>query len=214
MDNSISYGICVCNEREEIERLLNQLFKFIKKEDEIIVQIDSQHTTNEVKDFLEKVSVECAINKINFHRIFFPLNNDFASFKNNLIEHCTKSNIFQLDADELIHENLLENIHLVLQNNDVDVILVPRENYTEGLTKEYCEKWGWNVDEKGRNNFPDFQYRIFKNLPEIRFRNKVHEILDGYKSISHLPYDVEGWCLLHYKTIEKQIKQNNFYNNI
>lgn len=211
---SISYAITVCSERKEIERLLNQLFKYIRKEDEIIVQFDVKNGTPEVQDYLEKISMEAKLKGIDFHRIFFSLNNDFASFKNHLKAHCVKNWIFQIDADEICHETLIENLPLILETNNVDVILVPRENYVEGITIGDINKWGWKVDNKGRINYPDQQMRIIRNKPGIVWRNKVHEQITGIQTLSTLPYDVEGYCLLHYKTIDKQRKQNEFYSTI
>jgi hypothetical protein len=60
-------------------------------------------------------------------------------------------------------------------------------------------------------NFSDNQTRIVKNTPSIKWVNKVHERLDGFKTYSTLPPHDE-FCLLHPKTIEKQEKQNNFYD--
>jgi hypothetical protein len=62
-------------------------------------------------------------------------------------------------------------------------------------------------------NFSDNQTRIVKNSPSIKWINKVHEKLDGYKLFSTLPPQDE-FCLLHPKTIEKQEKQNNYYNTL
>jgi hypothetical protein len=62
-------------------------------------------------------------------------------------------------------------------------------------------------------NWCDYQMRIYKNNPEIKWENKVHEVLGGYKTMSYLPID-EEWCLLHPKTIERQEKQNKFYSEI
>jgi len=212
--HSISYAITVCNEREELERLLTQLFEYVRKEDEIIVQFDTQNGSSEVKDYLEITSMYTVIEGIDFHRIFFPLNNNFSVFKNELKSHCTKDYIFFIDADELLHENLILNLPIILENNDVDVILIPRENYVEGITEQDIKKWGWVVDEKNRINYPDFQYRIVRNKPGLVWKNKVHEQIIGIRTLSSLPYDVEGYCLLHYKNIDKQRKQNEFYSKL
>ena len=72
---------------------------------------------------------------------------------------------------------------------------------------------GWQVNENGWVNWPDYQWRIYKNSDDIKWVNKVHEKLEGYKTLSHLPQDSE-WCLLHHKTIEKQEKQNNYYEEL
>ena len=79
---SISYAITACNEHVELERLLDQLNEHIRPEDEILVQLDTTSTA-EVKAVAEKYNVGT---KYDYHRIFFGLNNDFASFKNNLKE--------------------------------------------------------------------------------------------------------------------------------
>lgn len=62
-------------------------------------------------------------------------------------------------------------------------------------------------------NFPDRQQRIFRNVKTIRLRNKVHEVLEGYKTYADLPGEVE-WCLLHPKDIDRQEKQNALYETI
>ena len=101
----------------------------------------------------------------------------------------------------------------VLEQNDVDVLLVPRINTVTGLTQQHIDKWGWRLDNNGWINFPDYQWRIYKNNGNIKWKNKVHEVLDGYKTISHLPTNKE-WCLIHKKDIKRQEKQNKFYETI
>jgi hypothetical protein len=101
----------------------------------------------------------------------------------------------------------------VLEANQVDVIRVPRINTVKGMNQDHMQQWGWAVNEHGWINFPDYQWRIYRNATHIKWENKVHEILTGYETISHLPTDSE-WCLIHEKTIERQIKQNNYYKNL
>ena len=62
-------------------------------------------------------------------------------------------------------------------------------------------------------NCADYQMRIYKNNGEIRWRNKVHEVLEGHKSFSALPA-MEELALYHPKTIEKQEKQNKYYDTL
>jgi hypothetical protein len=101
----------------------------------------------------------------------------------------------------------------ILESNpEVDVYLVPRINTVSGLTEEHIQKWRWNVEDD-RINFPDYQWRIYRNDKSIKWINKVHERLDGFKQYTALPPEDE-FCLLHPKTIEKQEKQNNFYNTL
>jgi glycosyltransferase involved in cell wall biosynthesis len=199
---SISYAITACNEYKELDRLLSQLTKTISSDDEIIVQLDSDNFTQEVEQVVEKYS--------NITRIYFALNNDFSVFKNNLKKHCIKDYIFFIDADEYLSEDLIRDIKLIISENiHTQLFLVPRINTVEGLTQEHIQNWGWNVNDKGWVNFPDYQTRVVKNEPEIVWKNKVHEQLSGFKLYASLP---DEYCLIHPKTIEKQERQNNFYN--
>jgi hypothetical protein len=62
-------------------------------------------------------------------------------------------------------------------------------------------------------NWCDYQWRIWKNKPEIKWKNKVHEVLEGYKIMSSLPSE-EEYCLHHPKTIDRQEKQNSYYDTL
>ena len=201
---SISYAITACNEYKELDRLLSQLTKNISSDDEIIVQLDSDNFTQEVEQVVEKYS--------NITRIYFALNNDFSVFKNNLKKHCIKDYIFFIDADEYLSEELLEDLKdLLEQNIHTQLFLIPRINTVEGLTPKHIQNWGWNVNDKGWVNFPDYQTRIVKNEPEIKWENKVHERLVGFKLYATLP---DEYCLVHPKDIKRQEKQNEFYSKL
>ena len=206
---TISYAITVCNEIEELTILLNFLQTNIRKEDEIVIQYDETSVTDEVKEY---VTLMDSMHE-NHIVVGFPLNKDFASFKNNLKSHCTKDYIFQVDADEIPHEFLVEYIGEVLDENPVDIVFVPRVNTVEGLTDEHIKKWGWKVDEKGWVNFPDYQTRIYKNTDDVKWMNKVHERITGYDTFSNFPAE-EQWSLYHHKQINRQEQQNEFYETI
>lgn len=201
--STISYAITAWNEHTELDRLLAQLDDLVREEDEIVVQLDTS-ATSEVRDVVNKyLFVKC---------IEFPLNKDFASFKNNLKKHCTKDYIFQIDADEYLSEELASSISEILEtNSEVEMFSIPRINTVEGLTQEHINKWRWHVNQNGWVNYPDYQNRILKNKPEIYWINKVHEKIIGAKAIASLP---EGYDLIHPKTITRQEKQNQFYNTL
>jgi hypothetical protein len=205
----ISYCISVCNEHIELASLLSTLSEQIDiKVDEVCILGDEEKITTEVINVINKYSK--IFNHFNFLR--FPLNNDFASFKNKFFDLVNGDYIFQLDADEIPSVDLIQSLKSILiLNESIETYLIPRENIVEGITQEHIQKWGWIVDNYDRINYPDYQMRIFKNNGEIKWQNKVHEILIGYKSITELP---EEYCLYHYKTIEKQEKQNKLYENI
>ena len=206
---SISYAITVHNELEELTKLLNFLQMRIREEDEIVIQYDEGGVTDEVMDYLNLMDSIHDNHKV----IGFPLNNHFANYKNNLKSNCSKDYIFQIDADEIPHEYLVEVIGEVLDTNNVDILFVPRINTVEGLTQEHINKWGWQLNDKGWVNFPDYQTRIYKNTKDVQWMNKVHERITGYDTFSSLPTD-EQWCLYHPKQIERQEKQNEYYEKI
>ena len=206
----ISYAIPVCNEHKEIKHLLDYLFKNKRQEDEVVVQCDKGNTTPEVYEVLK----EYAEFNMLYKHIEFPLNNNFAAFKNNLKDNCSGDYIFQIDADEYPDEYLMQTLPSIIEGNSgVDIFWVPRINTVEGLTQEHVQKWKWVLDNQGRINFPDYQCRVLKNVKRIKWSRKVHEILIGFKSESKFPVNDE-FCLHHPKTIERQEKQNEFYNTI
>jgi glycosyltransferase involved in cell wall biosynthesis len=205
----ISYAITVCNELKEITELTNFLQSRIEEEDEIIIQYDTNGVTKEVSDFL---TIFGDINQ-QTNIVSFPLNKDFATFKNNLKKNCSGDYIFQIDADEIPTEYLMKNIKTILESNNVDIVFVPRVNTVNGLTEEHIQGWGWRVNEKGWVNFPDYQTRIYKNTNDVEWFGKVHERISGYNTFANFPAE-ERFSLYHHKQIERQEKQNNFYNNI
>ncbi len=204
---TVSFAIPVHNEHEEIDLLLTQLIRYKKAEDEIVVQCDQGNTTGNVYQVLEKYKNQIRV-------IEFPLNRDFATFKNNLKNNCKGDWIFQIDADEIPDEYLIDTIHYFLRENpEVEVFWVPRINTVDGITPEHIAKWGWIKDVHGRINFPDYQCRILQNTPKIQWANKVHEVLQGHTSQTQLPANSE-FCLLHPKTISRQEHQNKLYSTI
>jgi hypothetical protein len=203
----ISYAITVCNELEEVSRLLNFLHQHKRSEDEICVLLDKPKSSQELLDELYYWSSK---DIITLKESTFQ--GHFADWKNELTAMCSGDYIFQIDADEVPNDNLIESLPSVLENN-VDVVLVPRVNLVEGITPQHIQMWGWKQNEKGWIQWPDPQWRIFKNTPDIKWKNKLHEVLDGYKTYANLP-EMEEYALYHYKTIDRQEKQNNFYATI
>ena len=203
----VTYAVTACNEHRELESLLNHLNQYTRAEDEILIQLDTNHS--------EEVMGVCdSFKRENTKLQTFPLNGDFASFKNAISFIATGDFIFQIDADEIPCKELLENLPLILEHNpNNEVYLVPRINTVDGITQDHIKQWNWIVNDKGHINFPDYQGRIYKSISYINWVNKVHERLDGFKTFATLPAEPE-YCLLHHKSIEKQEKQNKFYSKL
>lgn len=60
-------------------------------------------------------------------------------------------------------------------------------------------------------NWPDYQFRLYKNLPHIKWERDLHELIVGAEKVTYLPNNDYTWALFHDKTIDKQEKQNMFY---
>jgi hypothetical protein len=208
----ISYGLTAWIEHQELDRLLTFLAPRIDDEDEIIIVYDQNRATPEVIAVMENFKRD------NYKYYPFDFQQDWLANKNYLGKMCTGDYIFQIDADELPNEFLLQNLKTLLKNNPVDVFIIPRINLVEDLTPEHIQQWGWRVNEKGWVNFPDPQKRIYRNDPSIQWKDpedqpQVHGMVTGYKTYAELPYE-EEWSLYHMKHISKQEYQNNLYNTV
>ena len=203
----ISYSILTHNETKSLEKLLRFLVKWKADGDEIVILDDysDDEKTKQILDFY--VSTKDIIYEQR------SLNNDYATQKNHLKNMCSGDYSFNLDADEMISRWLIKNIHGILEDNQIDLIYLPRINTVEGLTQQHIQQWGWNVNEEGWINFPDWQGRVFKNRPNIKWEKPVHEVIKGFQTYAHLPTE-KPFCMLHYKKIEKQEQQNKKYDGI
>jgi len=204
----ISYGITVHNEAEELFRLTDLLINNIDKEDEIVICVDGDdEKVNLVLQNLQK-TYQWNNNIIIYNR---KLDGNFADHKNSVIEKSTGDYIFHIDADEYPNEILLQQLKQILEINNVDLVWIPRVNTIDGMKEEHIRKWGWRVTENRWVNYPDYQARVFRNDEKIRWTRPLHEYIAGCKTYAHLPPH-EELSLYHPKTIEKQEKQNTFYN--
>jgi len=208
----ISYGLTAWIEHEELNNLLNYLKENIDDRDEIIVVYDQNRATPEVLSVLE------SFDRHDYFYYPFNFQQDWLANKNYLGTKCSGDYIFQIDADEIPNKNLIDNLRPLIEQNPVDVFVVPRINLVKGLTQEHINAWRWNVNEKGWVNFPDPQRRIYKNDPSIQWKDpedqpQVHGMVEGYKTFADLP-PLEEWSLYHNKTISKQEYQNHLYSKV
>ena len=206
----ISYAITTHNETTELERLLGFLSRRKDPEDEIVI-LDDYSTNLATGDIIERYSYIIGAKTWKYEQR--KLDMDFASQKNYLTRMCTGDYIFNIDADEKPHDALINQIKTILEMNDTELIWIPRVNTVEGITQEHIDKWGWSVSEKGWVNYPDYQARVYKNSPHIKWVKPVHEVIEGAKTYSHLP-PYEELSLYHHKKIEKQEQQNELYGRI
>ena len=206
----ISYAITTHNETEEINELLGFLIHHMDTSDEICILDDfSDKKTQEVFTSWQAQYGHTIDIKIEQR----ALNGNFAAQKNYLNSMCSGDYIFNIDADEKPHDALMNQMKQILEINEVDLIWLPRVNTVDGLTQDHIDKWRWQISEKGWVNYPDYQARVYRNCDYIKWIKPVHEVIDGAKTYSHLP-PYEELSLYHHKKIDKQEKQNIFYNQV
>ena len=195
----------VHNEDETFEKLLHRLIEHKQPQDEIVV-LDDYSDNPKTRAVLDYYHSAGYIELDTRH-----LAGDYGSQKNYLKGMCTGDYSFNLDADEMISHWFMKDIHDILEGNEVDLIYVPRINTVEGITEQHVRGWGWSINEKGWINYPDWQGRIFRNRPNIRWEKPVHEMIVGFQTYAHLPME-QKYSIVHTKTIERQVEQNRFYN--
>jgi len=213
----LSFAILYNNEVNEINELLKVIAKNVNYDYEIIIVKDADSDHNEESERIFKIWELSSHIKLYSH----SLNNNFADAKNYLNNMCNGDFIFNIDADEIPHIFLLQNLLSIIESNlQIDAYWVPRINIVDGITPEHIQKWVWKQNEHGWINFPDFQMRIYKNSPDIKWVNTwkkndagCHEVLQGFKQFSKLPID-ELFCIYHIKTIDRQEVQNERYLKI
>jgi hypothetical protein len=206
----ISYAITCFNEIEETKRLTQFLFENIRPQDEVVILMDDKGP-DEMWNYL--ISIEPKLGAL----MRFQFNNDFAEWKNRLSAGCWGDYIFNIDADEIPSLYLINNLPSILENNSIDLAWVPRINTLigdEDEIKSYVKSQRWSMNDKGWINWPnDYQGRIYRKNPNISWVGKVHEKIEGHKSFAFLPSE-EHWSLLHPKTLNRQIKQNELYSKL
>ena len=101
----ISYAITVCNEKNEIKKLVDFLLHNKRSQDEIVILYDQNNGDEEIATMLTKFN---KLPNVQFWRGFFE--GHFADWKNKLTEYCKGDYIFQIDADEIPHESLIVSL--------------------------------------------------------------------------------------------------------
>lgn len=244
MKPTISFAVTACDEALDLDVLLSQLLDPMptvidfRHGDQLVILLDADRVTPEVKAVVRRHTDKWP-EHLHSGRIVveeFPLKRNFAAFKNQLKAYCSGDYIFQIDADERLGEGLAESIHELLQHNhDADLIFLPRINIVFGLTDDYVHQQGWRTSEMpfpiARRedggyfpvvNWPDRQARLFRNSPDIKWRNPVHEVIVGHKTFLDMASNIRGyepeeqqrWSLIHIKSMARQIKQNEMYQKM
>jgi len=192
----LSYAITVCNESRDLFSLVSFLLKVKDEEDEINILLDTLHASKAVRDVLTHFSKDIVLNEREF-------NGNFAEHRNFHLSKCNGDYIFIIDPDEMPKENLIINLKKMINDSDAELIMVPRINIHPGYTEEWLKNYKFSINEVGWINWPDYISRVFKNTPEIKYGNELHEVIVGAdkKVILKADPNIAVW---HIKSIEKQ----------
>jgi hypothetical protein len=111
--------------------------------------------------------------------------------------------IFGIDADEMPQEALIKRIKEIIKETEAEIIAIPRINIHPGITEQEAKDFGFQINDVGFINWPDFQTRIWKKCDHIYWTDEVHTKLTGSdKAIGIQP--VPSLALWHIKSMEKQ----------
>ncbi|MBW1699731.1 MAG: tetratricopeptide repeat protein [Deltaproteobacteria bacterium] len=110
----------------------------------------------------------------------FPWNNDFSEARNESLRYASGDWILVLDADEVIDPGDHSRIHKLLSKRQVDGYRLIQRTYQRQSTVA-----GWKALEDNTpfargcpGYIPSPLVRLFRNLPELRFRGRVHELIE------------------------------------
>ena len=202
----INYVILVSDEAKEFQNLIKNLkYSGVSLQDIIVVR-DTCKTSEEVSDIIQSYNLLSYSN---------PLNMDFARQRNFANSKCWQPYIFHIDADEAVSYLLLQRLPEILkQNPQIDILGVPRLNYLDNdIDLDPIPDWvSPPADEFSRIAWPDFQYRIIKNSPTVKWINPIHEVPTGGQ-IGHLN-PVPSNCIVHTKTVSGQMRRQKLYEQI
>jgi len=186
----LSVCMITLNEENDLSKCLKSVKPFA---DEIII-VDTG-STDKTKGIAKQFGA----------KLFdFTWVDDFSAARNVSLDHATGDWILVIDADEIISKEDLKKIKFIIEKTDSDAFFLDQRNYTTN-TKVH----GWKpVDHykecKGDGFFSNPIIRLFRNKKEIRFSNKIHEMVD--KSLLKISAKVEnsGIPIHHYGPLRSE----------
>ncbi|MEN6568362.1 MAG: glycosyltransferase, partial [Veillonellales bacterium] len=189
MDNNITISLCmiVKNEEQNIARCLGSVKEAV---DEIIV-IDTGSTDKTMKiarAYGAKVQS-------------FLWNGNFSDARNASLDLAAGGWILFLDADESMTAGSGAVLREIVKANDVEGYFIKIINYVGSESYSECS--------------PDMVFRLFRNRPDYRFHDAVHEqIVDTIQARSHQAKFLiaEEVVILHYGYLNQQIEEKDKIN--
>lgn len=162
----------VRNEAKELDKSIHSLINAV--DELVVVDTGSEDATIDIARSYRA-------------RIFsFPWQNHFAKARNFALSKVKSPWIIFLDADEyFLHPKRIRPALLDLLEGqpDADAVMLVRHNIDTG---------------REENHLPyDVSLRILRNAPELRYRGRIHEMLQKNGDTPNLLYAGEGLSLVH-----------------
>lgn len=148
-DNTISLCMMVKNESKNIKQAIESVKSLVQE----IIVVDTGSTDNTVdlaKQFTDKV-------------YNFTWCDDYSAARNYALTKATKKWILFLDGDEMVPPEALKHFYELVRKSELHAVLVPVKNI-HIPTKEHPTNFHYSET-----------YRLFRNIPDIRFCGLVHE---------------------------------------
>lgn len=199
----LSIAILTHDEVTEFGWLMEVLAALDRRRTEVVVVDD--HSGPAMQALLARHATRVA------HR---ALGGDFAAQRNYLTSQCRGEFVLMLDPDEIPSPGLLANLFGLcdaLEANRFLACALPRLNILHEGTEPVDARTLSLSDADFQGVDPDYQTRLFRNVPELRWQNRVHERLVGMQQIHRLPVALDC-ALLHVKARQRQLRQNAFYD--
>lgn len=195
----VSFAI-IAKHFRRFDELWNQIQSLSKKgpEWEVILVLD--------EDRDNKFSLPKYNSATKFGR---ELNGSFSRMRNFALDMCRGDWIFHIDTDELLPSFFVDHYEKTfwktLEVSNYEIYGFPRIN--NFANEENPEK------SLLFHNWPDYQFRLHKKLPGIRWSGDVHERLSWqgfpYRDTAFEP--VSDFAIIHDKTIAEQHESDRLY---
>lgn len=148
-ENTVSLCMIVKNEVKNIKGALSSVRPLVQEM--IVVDTGSTDGTREAaKEFTDQVYE-------------YTWDDDFSAARNFAISKAKGKWILFLDGDELVPTETLKHFHQLIQSPELSAVLVPVKNVHVP------------TPDRPTNFHYSETYRLFKNIPQIRFDGCVHE---------------------------------------
>ncbi len=192
-----------------VDALLHLLRAQLEGGDAVLVVDD--HSQPETHALLQRHAVDDPRVRVRTR----ALGGDFSAQRNFAMDLAFTEWVLFIDADERPHPHLipLARAHLGrFVEKGANIVALPRVNTIEDASPAFLERMRWEPDEDGRIGWPDYQTRLIRRLPGIRWRGRVHEKALGSPIV--LAPAKEDWALFHPKTTNGQIANFTRYADI